>query len=235
MFTASTNTAGLYLFRTDDGLTAKERLLQSADAYAKAVSMDLNSPDMNKDPEYLWQIARTEKGKPYFPHYPALHFSITHSGGYWLGAFSGQPIGVDLQKHTRKQGETEEAAAARFCRMARRFFHLEEASFVLAPLESSSAEAIRRFFRIWSAKESYVKYTGSGIDRNFGKFSVLPEGEDLSFCGSDDPIPGVSKSFSLNHCWQAAGAWFQEIKAVEDYSLCICTECSCHTLFNFNQ
>jgi phosphopantetheinyl transferase len=40
-----------------------------------------------------------------------------------------------------------------------------------APEEARS----REFFRIWTMKESYLKYLGTGIDRSLSSFSVLEE------------------------------------------------------------
>ena len=47
--------------------------------------------------EERWPVQESEKGKPFFPLSPETHCSVTHSGDYWLGAFSGEPIGIDLQ------------------------------------------------------------------------------------------------------------------------------------------
>lgn len=43
-------------------------------------------------------IARGPWGKPCFPNLPMLHFSISHSGEWWLCAFSDRPVGIDLQR-----------------------------------------------------------------------------------------------------------------------------------------
>ena len=49
--------------------------------------------------EERWPVQESEKGKPFFPLSPQTHCSVTHSGDYWLGAFSSEPIGIDLQIH----------------------------------------------------------------------------------------------------------------------------------------
>ena len=66
--------------------------------------------------EERWPVQESEKGKPFFPLSPQIHCSVTHSGDYWLGAFSSEPIGIDLQIH--KPG--------RLAALSRRFFHPEE-------------------------------------------------------------------------------------------------------------
>ena len=45
----------------------------------------------------LPELARAERGKPYFPAYPAYHFNLSHSGPYLLCALSDRPVGVDVQ------------------------------------------------------------------------------------------------------------------------------------------
>jgi 4'-phosphopantetheinyl transferase len=101
-------------------------------------------------------LSRDDLGKPYFAAIPQLHFSVSHSGDYWLCAFAALPCGIDIQKHVSCQMGA----------LARRFFHEEEYRW----LEISGYE---NFFAVWTAKESYVKYTGQGIDDNFGGFSVI--------------------------------------------------------------
>ncbi len=102
-----------------------------------------------------WQIRRQEKGKPYFPSAPHVHCSVTHSGEYWLGGFAGQPLGLDLQIHKEVRRQA----------LSRRFFHRLEDEYL------QSVE-YRDFYRVWTAKESFVKLSGEGIDGHFSRFSV---------------------------------------------------------------
>ena len=105
--------------------------------------------------EERWPVQESEKGKPFFPLSPETHCSVTHSGDYWLGAFSSEPIGIDLQIH--KPG--------RLAALSRRFFHPEEDRYL-------QAFGFSDFYRVWAAKESFVKFSGEGISGNFGRFSV---------------------------------------------------------------
>ena len=50
-------------------------------------------------------------------------------------------------------------------RISSRFFHPQENEYLRRC-------AYRDFFDIWAAKESYVKYTGQGIDENFASFTA---------------------------------------------------------------
>lgn len=43
-------------------------------------------------------MERTENGKPFFPGYPQVHFSISHTAGAAAAAVSDAPVGVDIQR-----------------------------------------------------------------------------------------------------------------------------------------
>ena len=45
----------------------------------------------------LPELAREERGKPYFPGAPQYHFNLSHSGPFALCALSNRPVGVDIQ------------------------------------------------------------------------------------------------------------------------------------------
>lgn len=136
----------IFVYAQDDPLGPTERLAQAATHYAPG-----GGP---------WQTGRAPGGKPYFIDQPHIHFSISHSGDYWLCAMGPRPLGVDIQQHR------DGALSA----IAQRFFHPEE----IAYLAQSPASA---FFQVWAAKESYVKYTARGIQDDFGAFSVVENGK----------------------------------------------------------
>lgn len=102
-------------------------------------------------------IVRPERGRPEFskPGFP--YFSVSHSGDWFGCAVSQRRIGFDLQFIAEKKD---------LCRIARRFFCPEEAEY----LEKNGCDD---FYKLWTAKESYVKYTGTGIDDGFGEFSAV--------------------------------------------------------------
>ena len=104
-------------------------------------------------------IARTDRGKPYLISHPSVHLSVSHSGDYWVCAIGDKPVGIDLQRHTD----------VRRMALARRFFHPDETTYLQ---ETDCAD----FFRIWAAKESFVKCTGTGIAGQFAAFSVIRNG-----------------------------------------------------------
>ena len=113
-------------------------------------------------------LASGTHGKPYFLHAPQLHFNLSHSGRHWLCAFSGAPVGLDVQQHRACQKQA----------LARRFFSPAEQAF----LERTSHAP---FFDLWCAKESYLKFTGEGLSGLEAVCTVSPEGGFPS-------VPGVN-------------------------------------------
>lgn len=105
-------------------------------------------------------IAREEKGKPYFLDLPAVHFSASHSAGWWGCLMAGEPVGFDLEVCREKVG---------YEKIARRFFAEEECDLIL----NAGREA---FFDVWVRKEAYVKYLGSGLAEGLASFSVAENG-----------------------------------------------------------
>ena len=144
------------------------------------------------------QTARTALGKLYFPALPQLHVSVSHSGEYFVCALSDEPVGIDLQLFSR-----QEAGCARLWRIARRYFHPTEQRFMTPnPLE--------RFFTLWTARESYVKYTGQGIGKDFSRLCMIPQQQAL--------WPESTPSM-----WQTQGVWFRQSQDLPGYALCVCT------------
>ena len=137
----------VYSYAADSAVPSEQRLRQAAAAYAARFGL----------PGAFERVAHEEKGKPYFPDAPAVGFSISHSADFWVCALAAGRIGVDVQQQR----------PCRAVEIARRFFHPDEAAFIQKTPE--------RFYEVWAAKESYVKYTGQGIVQ-FGSFSVVEGG-----------------------------------------------------------
>lgn len=107
------------------------------------------------------RVAFGKHGKPYLADYPNISFSLSHSGSMVMCAAADAPIGCDIQclpPHSEHNNG-----------IAQRFFTLEEQHRLAA-----SATPEREFIRLWTLKESYVKYLGTGISVcPFGDFEVL--------------------------------------------------------------
>ena len=105
-----------------------------------------------------------------------LVLSISHSGDLAaLAVGRSGDLGVDVERggpHLRP------------ARIAERRFTRDEAAYVRsAPGE---AEATRRFLRIWTRKEAYLKATGAGLTRPMASFAVSGSGPATLLWAEDD-------------------------------------------------
>ena len=97
--------------------------------------------------EPLPSIARTEKGKPYFPGCPHLHFSVSHSGGLSLCALGEASLGADIERVRPRSGGLLRYA-------------LSDGEYAWFQSRGSRWED---FYTLWTLKEARVKCTGEGI------------------------------------------------------------------------
>lgn len=85
--------------------------------------------------------------KPYLPKEYGVQFSLSHSGSLAVCALYEQEIGVDAERI--------------------RPVSLAFPKRVLTPREQQALRHAKNpelsFFRLWTAKESYLKYTGEGL------------------------------------------------------------------------
>ena len=149
-------------------------------------------------------IARSEHGKPYVREYPALHFSLSHSGNLIVCAQADCEAGVDAAK----------ISAVRLSDYAE-FLSADE---LLRLRNEKSPDA--EFFRIWTVKEAFAKKTGLGLplydwaapafDYNRGRAalhgqtsyfkSFRLDGHIISIC-ADSEIPDIRPHFITKAEW----------------------------------
>lgn len=123
------------------------------------------------------------QGKPQIVNFPRK-FNLSHSGDYVVCGVSDGEVGVDIQKWVPFKE-----------RMAERFFAKEEWKLLQ---ETDVEKRTELFYRLWSRKEAYGKYTGQGI-------------------GS-----AVGEDFSNEQKWQEKQICFQEQVLEKGYSLAVC-------------
>jgi 4'-phosphopantetheinyl transferase len=91
-----------------------------------------------------------------------IYFNISHSGGFVACAVNDEDdVGIDIE--CVKTARNTEA-------IARRFFRADELAYIA---ERGGTDAA--FFEIWTMKESFVKYCGTGLHMLLASFSVLEE------------------------------------------------------------
>ena len=92
-------------------------------------------------------VAVDANGKPYLD---GVFFSLSHAGDLALCAVSDAPVGCDIERV--KEAPLE---------LAPRVFRPGERAYLRAARDPDQAR--RRFFTLWTLKESYLKMTGEGL------------------------------------------------------------------------
>lgn len=105
-------------------------------------------------------VVKDPGGKPRIEGVDQFHFNLSHSGSRVAIAWGDSPVGVDVQQMHMDPGKEN---------LAKRFFTPEEQAYICA---SQKGEA-ERFYRIWTCKESYLKFLGTGLTKSLSSFSIL--------------------------------------------------------------
>lgn len=168
------NDDGLFekFFATADGeRRAKISALALREAKNRSLAAGVILPLALKECGYCGIVkqGRGKYGKPCLVEPDGLFFNLSHSGDYTAVAVSDGEVGCDIQQIKPAD-----------LRVARRFYSEEEREAV----ESAGEGAEELFYRIWTAKESYLKALGVGLNRLLASFSVRFSGESAEI---DDP------------------------------------------------
>ena len=129
------------------------------------------------------RLAFSEYGKPSLAYCSDIHFNLSHSGTLAVCAVSDRPVGADVEALTPFAPEV-----ASFCFQPREIEWLER-----------QADRDLAFTRLWTRKESYLKYLGAGLSVPMNTFSALP---------GESPADGITLT---EH-------------AAEGHRLCICAD-----------
>lgn len=132
-----------------------------------------------------YTVGKAEGGKPYIEGREDFYYNISHSGRYVVIAYGDTEVGVDVQQH---------GSATDMEGIAKRWFAPDEQEYI----RQNDLQRTQRFYEIWTRKESYLKYTGTGLKRDMRSFSVfapepevrylyrmLGDGYSLSLCTID--------------------------------------------------
>ncbi|MCL2874342.1 MAG: 4'-phosphopantetheinyl transferase superfamily protein [Defluviitaleaceae bacterium] len=158
--------------------------------YCKQIVSEIACEKLGLKPDEIVFLA-DENGKPYLKNAPEFHFNISHTNSAVAAAISNKPIGVDI--------ELIKPENSRLMNVAKKMFLPDEFEYITAQDDGAN----KRFFEIWTRKEAYAKYIGTGIfakDSEFTpmSFNVLNPGFD----GRIDTffIEGSEFSFVLSVC-----------------------------------
>jgi len=92
-------------------------------------------------------LARTPHGKPFFPDCPQFRFNLSHSGHIAVCALDERPVGVDVERLRPHHPN-----------LPQRICSPEQLEWLR--LQPDPARAL---CRLWTRKESRVKYHGTGL------------------------------------------------------------------------
>lgn len=116
-----------------------------------------NSPDVP-----FPEITLGKYGKPRFVGYDELEFNLTHAGNYVACILADCEVGIDIEIFSKKMD----------LNISKHYFTNAEHRFITEDGMSSQ----RRFFYIWTLKESYIKKIGTGLYKSLNSFSVEQQG-----------------------------------------------------------
>lgn len=120
------------------------------------------------------QFGRGDAGKPFLLGLAEpLFFNLSHTGNHLLIAVSSTgEVGVDIEQHQQRRS---------FIPLAERCFSANELNYWQA---LPKAQQLPAFYRLWTAKEAFVKATGRGIAlglqqcevdcQSFARFNAVP-------------------------------------------------------------
>lgn len=145
------------------------------------------------------EIGYGKYGKPYLLNIKDFHYNITHSGDYVGIAISRCPIGLDIEIIDKKIDINN---------IMPEVFSEEEIEFISNERDQDKSREL--FFELWTLKESYVKYTGEGLNCNTKKFAfqkvdgklyIVPRKERLFFWSSKyGDLHYISLSSEKKYC-----------------------------------
>ena len=122
-------------------------------------------------PEKGILLSEAPGGKPFAENLP-FSFSISHSGDYAICAAGDQNVGADIQIIkpispfiVRKFGSPEEN---------RQLFGEAAPTPTLVKHLNQDPAALAQWYRLWTAKEAYGKWEGSGISSSLLREDLLP-------------------------------------------------------------
>lgn len=145
-----------------------------------------------KVPNSCIKFKLNEYGKPSIEGYDNLFFNISHSEDWVICAISNEEVGVDIEKIEKAPIE-----------VAEHYFHSREYKLI----KSKDSEEIDEFFyRMWTLKESYIKWIGKGLSKQLDSFSI---NEDIN----NGFYIEENKELRLNQC-----------KFDKDYIISLCSK-----------
>ncbi len=120
------------------------------------------------------------------PEISGLNFNISHAENFVICSVSENPVGCDIEKiRSIKSG------------FEKRFFTQNEVFYLDKFLGD---EKLKQFFRLWTMKESYMKFTGEGMKLALNRFEFIIE-DSIKVFRDGILIPCFIKEYEIsNYC-----------------------------------
>lgn len=132
------------------------------------------------------EIKKGCHGKPYVLNLP-VHFNISHSGDYTVVAISDRPIGIDIEI-------IKDFSAI----LAKKLFNEDELKYISGNSSTRKKSLMQKsFYEIWTAKEAYLKYAGTGLSGGMNS---------LTFSLNKDRLVPTRNDITLTHDYSIPGA-----------------------------
>ncbi len=138
-----------------------------------------------------WEVCVEEKGKPFLKSEADIFFNISHTKGLVVCGISEREIGVDVERIRKFR----EAVVRKACSK-------KEQEYVFSATDDS--EKARRFCKLWTLKESYIKAIGKGL--------AFPM-DEITFEFIDEKI-----------CSNISGWSYEQFPYGDEYMIAVCRE-----------
>lgn len=99
-------------------------------------------------------------GKPYISNIDNFFYNISHAGKWVVLAYSDEEVGIDIEEIQFLYDE-----------IPKDFFTAQEVQFIKSDFDKN--KQAEHFTQIWTLKESYIKYYGTGLYTDLKTFSVI--------------------------------------------------------------
>ena len=133
-------------------------------------------------------------GKPQTEGAEGFHYNISHAGEWVVLAYSDKEVGVDVERIFMDEGRKKVAEFS---------FAEEEQNYIF----ESENEQAERFSKVWTLKESYLKYLGTGMTKDMKSFVVNGGLSVLEAEGQKQEIMFNSMFLDRQHCLSICGEY----------------------------
>ncbi|MCP4219526.1 MAG: 4'-phosphopantetheinyl transferase superfamily protein [bacterium] len=128
-------------------------------------------------------------GKPFLEKRHDVHFNISHSGRFVAAALDSRPVGIDVEEISEID-----------LNICSQFYSREECDDLM---NMSDREAY--FFTLWTLKESFIKFYGTGLWLPLNAFTIKYLGRDrIAMLVEGKPVGVFFRQYDLHKKYKMA-------------------------------